>query len=100
MNDLHAWLSEQHHGLRTFRTFQQKLETIGRDDPAQRGLCRVLSSLVDSYVEAFDEAPLPVEVADGAYQRLLALVASIDVHGNADRRLADINRVAESELWR
>jgi len=100
MNDLHAWLSQQHHGLRTFRTFQQKLETIGRDDPAQRGLCRVLSSLVGSYVEAFDEAPLPVEVADGAYQRLLALVASIDVHGNADRRLADINRVAESELWR
>ncbi|MBR1175608.1 hypothetical protein JQ617_16750 [Bradyrhizobium sp. KB893862 SZCCT0404] len=99
MNDLHAWLSEQHHGLRTFRTFQQKLETIGRDDPAQRGLCRVLSSLVGSYVEAFDEAPLPVEVADGAYQRLLALVASIDVHGNSDRRLADINRVAESELW-
>jgi len=99
MNDLHAWLSEQHHGLRTFRTFQQKLETIGRDDPAQRGLCRVLSSLVGSYVEAFDEAPLPVEVADGAYQRLLTLVASIDVHGNADRRLADINRVAESELW-
>jgi len=100
MNDLHAWLSQQHHGLRTFRTFQQKLETIGRDDPAQRGLCRVLSSLVGSYVEAFDEAPLPVEVADGAYQRLLALVASIDVHGNSDRRLADINRVAESELWR
>ncbi|WP_063693660.1 hypothetical protein [Bradyrhizobium stylosanthis] len=99
MNDLHAWLSEQHHGLRTFRTFQQKLETIGRDDPAQRGLCRVLSSLVGSYVEAFDEAPLPVEVANSAYQRLLALVASIDVHGNADRRLADINRVAESELW-
>lgn len=100
MNDLHAWLSQQHHGLRTFRTFQQKLETIGRDDPAQRGLCRVLSSLVGSYVEAFDEAPLPVEVADGAYQRLLALVASIDVHGNSDRRLADINRVAERELWR
>jgi len=99
MNDLHAWLSEQHHGLRTFRTFQQKLETIGRDDPAQRGLCRVLSSLVGSYVEAFDEAPLPVEVADGAYHRLLALVASIDLNADADRRIADINRVAESRLW-
>lgn len=33
MNDLHAWLSEQHHGLRTFRIFQQKLETLGRDAP-------------------------------------------------------------------
>ncbi|MBR0783920.1 hypothetical protein [Bradyrhizobium iriomotense] len=99
MNDLHAWLSEQHHGLRTFRTFQQKLETLGRDDPAQRGLCRLLSSLVGSYVEAYDEAPLPVEVADSAYRRLLALVASIDLNADADRRLADINRVAESQLW-
>ncbi|MDA9401339.1 hypothetical protein [Bradyrhizobium sp. CCBAU 45389] len=99
MNDLHAWLSEQHHGLRTFRTFQQKLETLGRDDPAQRGLCRLLSSLVGSYVEAYDEAPLPVEVADSAYHRLLTLVASIDLNAGADRRLADINRVAESQLW-
>ncbi|OPY99679.1 hypothetical protein A5906_28855 [Bradyrhizobium sacchari] len=100
MNDLHAWLSEQHHCLRTFRTFQQKLETLGRDDPAQRGLCRLLSSLVGSYVEAYDEAPLPVEVADSAYHRLLTLVASIDLNADADRRLADINRVAESQLWR
>ncbi|MBR0708234.1 hypothetical protein [Bradyrhizobium liaoningense] len=99
MNDLHAWLSEQHHGLRTFRTFQQKLETLGRDDPAQRGLCRLLSSLVGSYVEAYDETPLPVEVADSAYHRLLTLVASIDLNADADRRLADINRVAESQLW-
>jgi hypothetical protein len=59
-----------------------------------------LSGLVGSYVEAFDEEPLPVEIADGAYQRLLTLVESIDIHGDADRRLADINRVAESELWR
>jgi len=82
MNNLHAWLSQQHHGLRTFRIFQQKLETLGRDDPAQRGLCRLLSSLVGSYVEAFDEAPLPVEVADGAYHRLLKLVASLDLEGD------------------
>ncbi|MGY4498722.1 hypothetical protein ACVWYH_002653 [Bradyrhizobium sp. GM24.11] len=61
MNDLHVWLSERHHGLRTFRIFQQKIETLGRDDPDQRGLCRLLSGLVDGYVEAFDEAPLPVE---------------------------------------
>lgn len=99
MNDLHAWLSEQHHGLRTFRTFLQKLETLGRDDPEQRGLCRLLSALVGSYVEAYDEAPLPVEIADGAYQRLLTLVESIDLNADAERRLADINRVAESRLW-
>ncbi|OAF11498.1 hypothetical protein [Bradyrhizobium neotropicale] len=99
MNDLHTWLSEQHHGLRTFRTFQQKLETLGRDDPEQRGLYRLLSNLVGSYVEAFDEAPLPVEVADDAHHRLVTLLASLNPEGDASRRLADINRVAESELW-
>lgn len=99
MNDLYTWLSEQHHGLRTFRIFQQKLETLGRDDPSLRGLCRLLSGLVGSYVEAFDEAPLPVEIADGAYHRLLALVASIDLNADAGRRLQDINRVAGSRLW-
>jgi len=35
MNDLHAWLSQQHHGLRTYRTFQQKLATLSRDEPGQ-----------------------------------------------------------------
>jgi hypothetical protein len=28
MNDLHAWLSQQHHGLRTFHTFQQKTRNL------------------------------------------------------------------------
>ncbi|MBB4363699.1 hypothetical protein GGD66_003255 [Bradyrhizobium sp. CIR48] len=100
MNDLHAWLSQQHHGLRTFQTFQQKLETLGQHDPAQRGLCRLLSGVIGSYVEAFDEAPLPVDIAEDAYRRLLTLVGSLDLHGNAARRLADINRVATCELWR
>jgi len=86
--------------LRTFRNFQQKLETLSRDDPGLHALCRLLSSLVGNYVEAFDEAPLPVEVADGAYHRLLKLVASLDLDGDPNRRLDDINRIATCELWR
>ncbi|QOZ24365.1 hypothetical protein [Bradyrhizobium sp. CCBAU 51753] len=96
--DLHSWLAQQPHGLRTFRTFQQKLEILSEDDPEQRGVCRLLSGLVGSYVEAFDEEPLPVAVADRAYGRLLDLVASLDLNGNPDRRLADINRVASCNL--
>jgi hypothetical protein len=98
MTDLHHWLSQQHHGLRTFRNFQQKLETLSQHDPGQRAMCRLLSGLVGSYIEAFDEEPLPVAVADRAYGRLLDLVASLDLRGNADRRLADINRIASCDL--
>jgi hypothetical protein len=97
-NDLHSWLCQRHHGLRTFRDFQQQLDTLSRAAPEQRALCRLLSGIVGSYVEAFDEAPLPVAVADRAYHRLLDLVASLDFRASADRRLADINRVAACDL--
>lgn len=99
MNDLHAWLSQQHHGLRTFHTFQQKLASLSRDEPRQRALCRLLNSLVGGYIEAFDEEPLPVAVADRAYRRLLDLVASLDFQASAEDRLADLNRVAACRLW-
>ena len=98
MNDLYSWLSQQHHGLRTFKTFQEKLDILSRREPAQQGLCALLSRLVGGYIEAFDEAPLPVAVADRAYGRLLDLLASLDLQAGADRRLADINRVAASSL--
>jgi hypothetical protein len=99
MNDLYTWLSQQHHGLRTFRTFQQKLDDVSKDDPEQRALCRLLNVIVGSYVDTFDEEPLPVAVADRAHRRLLDLMASLDFNASADRRLADINRVAACDLW-
>ena len=98
MNDLHSWLSQQHHGLRTFRNFQQKLDSLSQREPAQRGLYALLNRLVGGYIETFDEEPLPVAVADRAYGRLLDLVGSLDLQADADRRLADINRVAACDL--
>ena len=99
MNDLHAWLSQQRHGLRIFQIFQQKLATLSGDEPEQRALCQLLPCLVGSYIEAFDEEPLPVAVADRAFQRLFDLVASLDFRAGAERRLADLNRVAACDLW-
>src|SRR5262252_7250684 len=89
MNELYTWVSQQHHGLRTFKTFQQKLESLSRDEPEQRGLYRLLSNVVGGYIEAFDEEPLPVEVADKVHRRLLELLASLDVQANSDRRRLD-----------
>ena len=86
MNDLHAWLSQQHHGLRTFKIFQQKLETLSGDEPEQRALCRLLTYLVGSYIETFDEEPLPVAVADRAY---VVETGRIAASGSAAQLLAD-----------
>jgi hypothetical protein len=98
MNDLHTWLSQQHHGLHTFRKFQQKLDDLSRNAPEQRALCRLLDGVVGSYIDTFDEEPLPVAVADRAYHRLLELMAEVDFGAGAERRLADINRVAAFDL--
>src|ERR1700716_1555145 len=98
MNDLHAWLSLQHHGLRTFRIFQQKLATLSGDEPEQQALCRLLTYLVGSYIEAFDEQPLPVAGADPGFQRLVELVANLDCRASTEPRLADLNRVAACDL--
>jgi hypothetical protein len=49
MNELYIWFSHQHHGLGTFRTFQQKLENLSAEEPGNRGLYRLLSSLVGRY---------------------------------------------------
>lgn len=98
MNTLHTWLSQQHHGLHTFREFQQRLYEACKDEPDQQGLCRLLNTVVDNYVDTFDEEPLPVAVADHAYQRLLDLVADTDFSASAEQRLATINRVATSDL--
>ena len=98
MNELYTWVSQQHHGLRTFKTFRQKLDSLSRNEPEQRGLYRLLSTLVGGYIEAFDEEPLPVDIADHAHGRLLELLASLDLQAKSDRRLADINRVASFDL--
>jgi len=98
VNDLHAWLSQQHHGLRTFQILQQKLATLSGDEPEQRASCRLLTYLVGGYIEAFDEEPLPVAVADRAFLRLLDLVASLDFRASAEHRLAELNRVAACDL--
>jgi hypothetical protein len=99
MNDLHTWLSQQHRGLRTYYTFQKKLAALSRHEPGQRALCQLLAYLVGGYIEAFDEEPLPVAVADRAFQRLLDLVASLDFRASAEHRLSDLNRVAACDLW-
>ncbi|WP_407179870.1 hypothetical protein [Bradyrhizobium sp. STM 3562] len=98
MNDLYGWLLSQHHGLRTFQLFRQKLAILAADEPDQRALYTLLSLQAARYIEALDEEPVPISVADCAYETLLRLLASLDLSGSAERRLSDLNRVAAVDL--
>jgi hypothetical protein len=98
VNELHYWLSGQHPGLKTFKALQLKLLQLAADHPEQRAMCRLLHGIVGTYVEEFDEAPLPSAVADRAYQRLLRSLAEIDSGAEPARQLVELNRLAELNL--
>lgn len=48
MNDLYDWLSRQHHGLRTFQLFRQKLSDLSEREPDKKALYVLLSQLAGS----------------------------------------------------
>ena len=98
MNDLYSWLSSQHAGLRTFKTFQQKLANVAAAHPQQRAACMLLSGIVGRYIEEFDETPLPSAVADRAYSRLLDAVAELNPTATPAEQLIRLNRLAALRL--
>src|ERR1700716_1470137 len=73
MSELHRWLSTQRHGLRTYRSLKQKLTRLARTDAEHVALYKLLASMVDPYIDSFDEQPLPVDVADKVLDACLKL---------------------------
>ena len=98
--DLYGWLSGQHPGLQTFKILQHKLSLLAADHPEQRAMCRLLRGIINSYVEEFDEAPLPTATAERAYRRLLRTLAEFDAAAEPARQLGELNRLAELDLSR
>lgn len=98
MNELYSWLLAQHPGLGTFKALQHKLIHLAADHPEQRAMCRLLHGIIGSYIEEFDEAPLPSAIADRAYRRLLQSLAELDSTAEPARQLGDLNRLAALHL--
>lgn len=92
--ELHCWLSSQHPGLRTFKLLQHKLALLAARHPGQRAMCRLLHGIINTYVEEFDETPLPTAIAERAYQRLLLSLGKIDCAAEPARQLGNLNRLA------
>lgn len=101
MGEFHDWLRNQHPGLRTYRALHQKLLQAATADPTHRAVYRLLSNLASGYAATFDEEPLPVDVAEQAYKRLLELVAKAELSLGApvEKQLAVLNEIAATELY-
>jgi hypothetical protein len=100
MSELHSWLSTQHHGLRTYKSLKKKLLGRASADPEHAALYRLLASMIDPYIDSFDEEPLPVEVADQVFARVLDIVryAEGSIFRGATDQIQALNKVAAIEL--
>jgi hypothetical protein len=100
MVELHSWLSHQHPGLRTYITLQQKTNELAQSDPDHRAIYRLLSLIIDPFIDSFDEEPLPAGVADVTFRRLIELVRDAEeaITLSPDRQIDAMNKIASVEL--
>jgi hypothetical protein len=100
MSELPSWLSTQHHGLRTYRSLKQKLTRLARADPEHIALYKLLASMVDPYIDSFDEQPLPADVAGKVFGRVLNIVRDAEeaISLAPGDQVRVLNKVAAVEL--
>jgi hypothetical protein len=101
LSDLSDWLAGQHPGLRTYKSFRDKALKLCASDAEHRALYRLLANLAGHYVATFDEEPLPVDVANHAYDVFFDLVEEGDrsIGASVEQQLATLNRIAAAELF-
>jgi hypothetical protein len=100
VEDLAQWLKSQHKGLRTYKTFQQRVLDLGTQHRDHYALYYLLSTLVGRFIDAYDESPLTLDVTDEAHKRLVALsekAAGFEAL-SSDGQLAFLNEIATSDL--
>ena len=101
MGNLSDWLAGQHPGLRTYKAFQEKAQQLSISEPDYRAFYYLLANVAGQYVTAFDEKPVPVEVAKRAYDTFLDLVKNTEqsIGASCERQVEALNLIAGSELF-
>lgn len=100
MEELTRWLKSQHKGLRTYKTFHQKVLDLGAQDRQHYAMYSLLATLVGRFVEAYEESPLTLDVADEAHKRLVAISEKCSHFDDisSENKLKLLNDVASMEL--
>src|SRR4029077_7190311 len=77
-----------------------KLISRAGADPEHAALYKLLASMIDPYIDSFDEEPLPVDVADQVFAQVLDIVryAEDSVSRGAADQIQALNKIAAAEL--
>lgn len=100
MDELLTWLKSQHNGLRTYKDFQQRVLHLATTDREHVALYQILGLLVGRFIDAYEEHPLTGDVADQAFDHLIAFTerATASLRAPAAEQLATLNAIAAADL--
>lgn len=100
MGELTDWLSQQHHGLKTYKAFRQTLLDRVATDTPHRALFRLLAGLTEEYIARYDAEAVPVDVAEETYRHLLEVVARAEsaLTAPAAQQVQILNELAAARL--
>jgi hypothetical protein len=100
VEQLTQWLKTQHKGLRTYKTFHQRVLELGAQHKDQYALYYLLSALVARFIDAYEDSPLTLDVTDEAHRRLVAIAerSSGFDRMSAEERLGLLNEIAGMDL--
>src|ERR1700743_1118452 len=100
MGDLHDWLTNQHHGLNTFKALRNDLRDRLASDAPHRALYRLLATLTEEYIARYDGEAVPVEVAEQTFRHLLEIVAKAEgaLTASPPQQLQVLNELAAAKL--
>lgn len=100
MGELNDWLSQQHHGLKTYKALRQTLLDRASSDAHHRALYRLLAGLTDEYIARYDGEAVPVGVAEETYRHLLEIVAKAEtaLTAPAPQQIQILNELAAEKL--
>ncbi|MCZ7658159.1 MAG: hypothetical protein M5U07_10000 [Xanthobacteraceae bacterium] len=100
MDELLVWLKQQNSGIRTFSGYQQRAVSLGETDQANAAHYVLLGGLAGHFINAYNGAPLPADVAARAFSKLVAYTehARKSLAAPASEKLAFLNSIAAAEL--
>ena len=100
MPELHSWLATQHPGLRTYKAFKERADRLACSDRERRAFYKLLSTMVEPFIDTYNGEALPTELAEATYRRLLAVVQNAEnaIALSPDARICTLNEIAAVEL--
>jgi len=100
MKALLQWLTLQSASIHTLTQFQEQAVALRSVEPERAACLRLLADLASRFVETYDGAPLPADVADRALIRLTELVELAVRASSAGpaEQLTLLNRIGLAEL--